>query len=174
MNEPKLKQWLTVLLVIGIAALLLGGAALVLNLTATPAEEPVARGYTVPCRMEQGGQQWTAASGCTWQIQSGGTLQIQSGANFTLTNGTITTATVTSLRLNGVNFSGPIRFGNVANAVDGTTIAHGLGTTPTSVLLTAQGTVTASPYVKEVGPISITVGIIGTDGSMTVNWMAGK
>jgi len=65
---------------------------------ATMGDDAISFGvYQTDCRMESGGNQWTAAEGCVWEVQSGATLDVQSGATLTLTNAAVTTQTVTSL-----------------------------------------------------------------------------
>lgn len=80
------------------------------------------------------------------------------------------------LVLEGVAFSGPTVFGSATDVVSGTTIAHGLGTTPTVVLLTASGYVTTTPVLLASDDTDITVGF-GIDEdppAMTVHWLAGR
>ena len=87
------EKWTNVWRIVAAIALALSGFATALaaiSITAAPVEEPVARvTYTTDCRMERGGDKWTAASGCEWEIQSGATLDIQSGATLTMTSGTV-------------------------------------------------------------------------------------
>ena len=79
-----------------------------------------------------------------------------------------------TLTLESIAFSGPVTFGSASSCVDGTTIAHGLATTPTVVLLTPYSAVTATVYVKAADTVSITVGLIGAVGTADVYWLAGK
>jgi len=51
--------------------------------------------YQTDCRMEQGGDQWTAAEGCVWEVQSGATLDVQDGATVNLPGVTQGNTTVT-------------------------------------------------------------------------------
>jgi hypothetical protein len=107
----------------------------------------------------------------TTTINAPNPLQVNGNAQITgtlnITNG---------LSISAVSFSGPVKFGKVTGVVTGTTIAHGLGVTPTSVLLTASGTVTTTPEVLATNTTSITVGFKPGENpdAMTVNWMAGK
>lgn len=92
-------------------------------------------------------------------------LDVTIGGSLTLTD---------TLTLESVAFSGPVTFGSASSCVDGTTIAHGLATTPTVVLLTPYSAVTATVYVKAADTVSITVGLIGAVGTADVYWLAGK
>lgn len=126
-----------------------------------------AQAQNVPCYQEQGGAKWVAGvigtNTCEWEVQDGATLDLNDGAILTYEDVTV---------------SGPVRFGTASNVVTGTTIAHGIGTTPTSVILTPQynGALTQSLYVMSTDATNITVGL--ESGSVvtvtTVNWLAGK
>jgi hypothetical protein len=105
-----------------------------------------------------------------------GTVELRDRINaregIDVTNG----AAIDALTLEGVVSSGPVTFGSAASIVTGTTIAHGLGTTPTTVLLTAGQPVTTTPLVLAANTTSITVGFLNTHNppAMTVYWLAGK
>lgn len=77
----------------------------------------------------------------------------------------------------GVDFTGPVVFGTVSNVISGTEIAHGLGFTPTTVLLTAESGVTFDSvvFILSTDVTSITVGIeAGTVTTVTkMHWLAG-
>lgn len=103
--------------------------------------------------------------------------------------GAVTAASVTasgavtagSLTIGAVSQTGPMRFGTATNVISGTTIAHGLGVTPTVTLLTTQiitgpATLTQTVYVLSTNATSITVGLsMGALSTIpTVNWAAGK
>lgn len=115
-------------------------------------------------------------------------------ADIVLSNGeTITNTTDGTIRLSGntqisgtleledVVFSGPIRFGSDTTTADGERIAHGLGTTPTAVVLTVI-TDTFSPQanysvaISATNATSFTVAItpVAASGNLGVYWMAGK
>lgn len=106
--------------------------------------------------------------------------------NFTnlVTSGDLTvagTAAVTgattltgALTLQGVAVSGPLRYGAATTVVSGTTIAHGLATTPTIALLTAGVPITTPLYITARDATSITVGINDSVSVTTVFWAAGK
>jgi hypothetical protein len=82
-----------------------------------------------------------------------------------------------SLTLESVAFSGPTTFGSATSVVSGTTIAHGLATTPTTVLLTPVSTggyTTTVPYVMSADTTSITVGVADGVSISTLYWLAGK
>lgn len=84
-----------------------------------------------------------------------------------------------TLELEDVVVSGPIRFGSDANTTHGERIAHGLGTTPTAVILTpisATLTLTHVVVVSATNAVSFTVGITPPEASgyIGVYWMAGK
>lgn len=85
-----------------------------------------------------------------------------------------------TLSLEGVTFSGPVKFGSQTAATSGITITHGLGTTPTSVIIIpswagAAATITQTAYVSNVN--ATTFAIEFTNGDLTqadVYWMAGR
>ena len=82
-----------------------------------------------------------------------------------------------TLSVEAVAFSGPITFGSASTVVTGTTIAHGIGTTPTSVMLTSGHAFTeaVSIFVSALDGTNITVGMYPTTNTLdTVYWMAGK
>ena len=89
-----------------------------------------------------------------------------------------TVAATSTLTLESVAFSGPITFGAEANATDGVTIAHGLGTTPTVVSVTPYyaTALTQTVWVSAADDTSFTLEI--EPGSVTtltnVYWFAGK
>lgn len=93
---------------------------------------------------------------------------VSATAGLTVTGGT--------LGLSGLSFSGPVHFGSATAVISGTTIAHTLGVTPTSVLLTASGVVTTSPVLISANTISLTVGFPtgANPPAMTIGWLAGK
>lgn len=105
----------------------------------------------VACYGEQGGAKHVAASGCEYEFRSGATLDIQSG----------TTVNWDSLTVY------PSTRGATANVVNNTLIAHGLGTTPTAILLTPffAGTFTQTVYISATNATSFTVGL--ETGSVT-------
>jgi hypothetical protein len=81
-----------------------------------------------------------------------------------------------TLTLEEVAFSGPVRFGS-ATVVTGTSIAHGLGVTPTAVVISPlyDGALTQTFYVMSADNISITIGLeTGSITTTTVYWMAGR
>lgn len=86
-------------------------------------------------------------------------------------------ATVTgTLTLEGVAFGGPVTFGSATTVISGTKIAHGLATTPTTVLLTpcSTGGYTATVYVLATNATSVTVGVEGGVTVPSVYWLAGR
>jgi len=96
------------------------------------------------------------------------------------TPGTISGYAITgtsSFATDGLAFSGPIRFGSASTVVTGTTIAHGVGATPSSVMLTSGHAFTeeVSIFVAALDGTNITVGMYPTTNTLdTVYWMAGK
>ena len=106
------------------------------------------------CYFAPGGATLVVGSGCTLNVKSGGTVQVDSGA------------------------VGAMKFGATSDVVNNTLIAHGLGTTPTSILLTPfyAGTLTQSLYISASNATSFTVGIAA--GSVTtvttVYWAVAK
>lgn len=113
------------------------------------------------------------ASGADWSLAGGDayvndTLEVDGN---TRVDGTLT--------LEAIAFSGPIVFGAASAVVTGTTIAHGLGITPTSIALTPAyaGAFTNTVYVRAADATNITVGLGYTTGVTTVTtvyWFAGK
>lgn len=86
-----------------------------------------------------------------------------------------------SLTLEGVAFSGPVVFGAESNVISGALIAHGLGTTPTAIILTpfystSSGEFTQTLSISATNATSFTVNI--SPGAVTtittVYWMAGR
>lgn len=69
-----------IVIVLAAALSMVATAMAGLNFAANQAEEPVARSYSVPCYMEQGGEKFVASSGCEIEVQSGATFDLQSGA----------------------------------------------------------------------------------------------
>lgn len=131
--------------------------ALILAVVAGPAAA-----QNVACYMSQGGASWVAGSGCTWNVKSGGTLQVDSGGAVTWDGLTVKPS---------VNSS-------TSSVVNNTKIAHGLGTTPTTILLSPfyAGTFTQTVYISATNATSFTVGI--GSGSVTtlttLYWEASK
>ncbi len=97
-------------------------------------------------------------------------------ANVTATSG-LSGATLT---VNGLQQSGAVKYGTASTVITGTTIAHGLGITPTVFLVqSAVGqatTFTQTIYGFGCNTLSCTVGV--SSGSVitftTVHWIAGK
>ena len=81
-----------------------------------------------------------------------------------------------TLTLESVAFSGPVRFGSASSVVSGTLIAHGLGITPTAVLLTSGSTtvMTVPAYLLATNATSFTVAISDSVTIPTLYWLAGK
>jgi cytoskeletal protein CcmA (bactofilin family) len=83
-----------------------------------------------------------------------------------------------SLTLDSLQLTGPMVYGVASNVIDGTTIAHGVGTTPTMALLTPfyASNLTQTVSISAMTATSITVEIEA--GSVTtvttVYWLAGK
>lgn len=106
-------------------------------------------------------------------VRNAATFQVAPtfSAGVTLTDGALT--------LDGVAQSGPVTFGS-ASVISGGRIAHGLGTTPTSIIITpfqaaADGTFTQTLSISATNATSFTVNI--STGSVTTTvayWMAGK
>jgi hypothetical protein len=98
-------------------------------------------------------------------------MQSLSVAGPTAINGALTIGTYTQ--------SGAVRFGQQANVISGTTIAHGFGTTPTMFIPRNYGiqatTFTQTLYAFGCDTVSCTVGVgQGSIVTFTVNWIAGK
>lgn len=98
-----------------------------------------------------------------------------SGASLS-TSGAISGA---SLTVGGVAQSGAIKYGTQSGVISGTTIAHGIGTTPTVFVVQNDGiraaTFTQTVYHGACDVTSCTVYL--TQGSITttvVDWVAGK
>lgn len=84
-----------------------------------------------------------------------------------------------SLTLGGVAQTGAIKYGTQSSVITGTTIAHGIGTTPTVFILDDDGV--HSTYFSQTlyhfgcNVTSCTVGVTaGTVTTFTVDWMAAK
>ena len=84
-----------------------------------------------------------------------------------------------SLTVGGVAQSGAIKYGTQSGVISGTTIAHGIGTTPTVFVVQNDGiraaTFTQTLYHGACGVTSCTVYF--TQGSITntvIDWFAGK
>ena len=84
-----------------------------------------------------------------------------------------------SLTVNGVAQTGAIKYGGQSTVISGTTIAHGIGTTPT--VFTVQndgvqaGTFTQTLYHGNCGVTSCTVYVTsGSVATYTVDWFAGR
>ena len=146
--------------IVGLIAILVGS-----GFAQTPT--PDANQFNGPCFATSGAL--VAASGCTHDFRSGATLNVGSG-------GTLNIGTGATVTWGGVTTSGPLRYGTATGVITGTTIAHGLGVTPTTIMLTAGQPVSTTPIVITANTISITVGFVtGTNPlSMTVYWLAGK
>lgn len=114
------------------------------------APESNAQQFTV-CYDEFGGAKRVAGSGCEYEFQSGATLDIQSGSTVTWDNVTVY----------------PSARGATASVTNNTKIAHGLGTTPTAIILTPfyAGIFTQTVYISATNATSFTVGI--ETGSVT-------
>jgi hypothetical protein len=79
-----------------------------------------------------------------------------------------------TLTLESSAFSGPLRFGSATAVVTGTTIAHGLTTTPTMAILTAGETITTPLFVLALNATNITVGVNDALTVALIYWIAGK
>jgi hypothetical protein len=80
------------------------------------------------------------------------------------------------LYVEGVAASGPVRFGTASGVTTGTLIAHGLGTTPTAVILTVDTPAVTFTNTLGVGPTNATSFTVYIPGGATVSldWMAGR
>lgn len=91
---------------------------------------------------------------------------------------TATTALSTAaLSVGGYSQSGAVRFGSATFVTTGTLIAHGFGTTPTTIVLTGWGltnTFTNTIGVLSSNATSFTVAIPGGATVTRLDWMAGK
>ncbi len=135
-----------------------------------------AQAQNVACYNAQGGALRVAASGCEYEFQSGSTLDVQSGTTETHANDVTFSGVVT---LSGTVANSNIEYGAETSVVTQTAIAHTLGTTPTTVLLTPQHSVqfTNTVFVLSSGVSTITVGVEGPGGESTidtVNWLVAK
>ncbi len=82
----------------------------------------------------------------------------------------------TGLAIGTTSFTGALKYGYSASVIDGTTIAHGMGTTPTVVILTPYTVslpLTGTVFVRNTGPISFTVGMTPSQ-NLALYWLAGK
>ncbi len=80
------------------------------------------------------------------------------------------------ISMSGATFTGPIKYGSASNVISGTTIAHGMGTTPTWCALTPSGHVTATYNVGALGAVSVTVYSLVEQNppAVTMLWTCGK
>lgn len=116
--QQKWTRFWQVMIVIAAALSMVATAMAGLNFVSGQAEEPVARSYSVPCYMEQGGAKFVASSGCEIELQSGATFDMQSGttgdldiggllqpsfADETITDGETLTPTVTVYALDSAS-----------------------------------------------------------------------
>lgn len=146
-----------------VGALLLALLALYVALSATTAPAPVAPVASTQSFACAPGTMCVQYGGKQVDILSGGSFNINAGAVFTV---------------DGVTASGVVRYGT-GTVISGTTIAHGIGTTPTVFLLNNDGiraaTFTQTLYHGACDVTSCTVYL--TQGSITttvVDWIAGK
>lgn len=146
-----------------VGALLLALLALYVSLSATTAPAPVAPVASTQSFACAPGTMCVQYGGKRVDILSGGSFNINAGAVFTV---------------DGVTASGVVRYGT-GPVISGTTIAHGIGTTPTVFLLNNDGiraaTFTQTLYHGACDVTSCTVYL--TQGSITttvVDWIAGK
>lgn len=94
-------------------------------------------------------------------------------------SGNITVAGV--IEYESVQVSGPVRFGSATSIMDGTRVAHGMGTTPTFVALTpyfqSQVSTATMFSIQTMNATSFTVSCTPTvyaDNAAAVYWIAGK
>ena len=103
----------------------------------------------------------------------GGSIDVAGNARIV---GSITGA---SLTISGVSESGPMRYGTQSNVISGTTIAHGMGTTPTMFSIADEGPhstyYSQTLYHHACNVTSCTVGVTaGSVATFTVDWIAGR
>ena len=101
------------------------------------------------------------------------TPTFSSGATFAVT------PTFPAVTINGVTQAGAIKYGTQASVISGTTIAHGVGTTPTMFMVADEGPhstyYTQTLYHYACNVTSCTIGITpGTVATFTVDWIAAK
>ena len=139
---------------------------------------PVSGQTTGLIQFALGGDRLNFLSGAVVDVQDGALLyssdgNLTIGDSATITDDLTVTdiVTATSLGLNGIRVSGPIVFGVATSITDGKLVAHGLGTTPTAVIVSpnaltaAVGTITATYFSIRIG---------GGVAPSAVYWMAGK
>ena len=82
-----------------------------------------------------------------------------------------------TLTLEEVAFSGPVRFGSAAGVLSSTNIAHGLGVVPTAIFLTPITNVVGITYTWNVYSADATSIVVGCHECPTLwdlYWLAGK
>lgn len=130
--------------------------------------------YQTKVYFDTNGDRMVVASGGELQMESGSTLDVQAGTSLSLSGtGSVTT---TYLAINGVQVSGAYKYGTATAVSTGTTIAHGLGTTPTIALVQMKGAPTATTFflwAMSTNATSITVGASGA-GAVSANWFVGQ
>lgn len=105
-------------------------------------------------------------------ITAGATV---SGATLSGTTGSFTSLSGSTLTLNSLAVSGPYKYGvTTGTIVTGTTIAHGIGTTPTMAIVTAGSAISTPLQILSLGAVSITLGINDGVSLSKVYWFAGK
>jgi len=106
-------------------------------------------------------------------VTAGGAATFNGAATFAVT------PTMPGITINGVAQSGAVRYGKASNVISGTTVAHGVGTTPTMFLARNYGiqatTFTQTLYGGNCGVTSCTIYLsAGAVTTVTAAWIAGR
>ena len=111
-------------------------------------------------------------------VEANQRLTVKGAVDFDSTLNVDGAAALSSVRIGGVAQTGAVRSGSASTVISGTTIAHGIGTTPTAFFLT-PGYAAASVYTQTLFPhgcntTSCTVGVSsGSVATFTlVYWLA--
>jgi hypothetical protein len=171
--------------VIAVLALVVALAGSGYAIVRQPAEQAVPRAFSYPAGaiyFAEGGTSQVFQSGASATYNSGATLTASSGSTVTLAGSTdlnsATVVTTTALAVNGLRVSGAYKYGCTSATVAGGAggVAHGVGTTPTAVLISPYGAVlTTTVSVTATDTISFYVGYAVTAAApVRLCWFAGK
>jgi hypothetical protein len=130
--------------------------------------------YSTTVYKDLGGDRQVWASGGQALFESGAVAEAQAGSTVYLSG---TNYISDTLYLEGRQFSGPVRFGSATALATPVTVTHGLGVTPTSIILTPyyNGALTQTAFITGSNSTSFTILLeSGPVTTTTVYWMAGR
>jgi hypothetical protein len=169
------KVW-NIVIVVLLAAVLLGTTFLVFASLSGVEEQAVARSYQTLVYMTDGGDKQVVASGGEIEVQSGGTLDVQAGAIFgggtmsatalTVAEGITTTAGPLQVTAGGVN----VDAGGVTVGADGITVTGGITVSDIGVHVLAGGVdIDAGGANVDAGGLTVGAGGITATGGITIS-----